>query len=261
MTNDTLKQETLVLFADNITNEISASDMRQYVENIWLKSEDKIYKINKFADLPTNNVRIFENSIVAILDEGLESGLYLSLSNQPIDKSELKLISGLPISTISDGDSIDTEHNKVILKPDSNGTLETLQVGDNGLQTIIYSDNGKEASINRGGTLYKLYHEGNLVGFGGIWKQNTTYKIGDLVSYEGKVYSCKIAHNSGTVMNFGNWFNITASEFDSSKLYLKGDIITAKTTQGTWDVLVAKANQTGPFISSNWDNQNDGGNF
>ena len=81
MTNNTTKNDILELFPDNATNDISAADMRVYIEAIFEK-EEKIIKIALVSDLAANT-NIYEGSLVVIYNDGDNSGLYLSIINQP----------------------------------------------------------------------------------------------------------------------------------------------------------------------------------
>ena len=82
MTNATTKDQIIALFQDNLDNEISASDMRVYIEAIFDTKEEIITKINTFDDLLANNTHIYEGSLVVIYS-GVDTGLYLSIINQP----------------------------------------------------------------------------------------------------------------------------------------------------------------------------------
>ncbi len=83
MTNNTIKDQIIALFQDNADNEISAADMRIYIEAIFNSKEEIITKIALETDLPSSNDNIYEGSLVIIYNDGETSGLYLSTTNQP----------------------------------------------------------------------------------------------------------------------------------------------------------------------------------
>lgn len=86
--SNTLKNTILALFQDNVDNEISAADMRTFIEAIFEK-EETIIKIATEADLVPNNTNIYEGTLVAIYNEPTNQGLWLSTVNQPTLISEL----------------------------------------------------------------------------------------------------------------------------------------------------------------------------
>lgn len=91
MTNNTTKNQVIALFPDNNNQEISAADMRSYVEAIFSDKETKIIKINSLNNLAFNNSEIYEGSFVAIWGDGNQNriGLYISKINQPVILSDL----------------------------------------------------------------------------------------------------------------------------------------------------------------------------
>lgn len=89
--NNIIKNQILALFPDNNNYEITAADMRTYVEAIFNSKEEIIIKIDKMVDLISNNSNIYKDSIVAVTkDDENQSGLYVSKKDQP--RSVLDLI-------------------------------------------------------------------------------------------------------------------------------------------------------------------------
>ncbi len=89
MTNNTLKNDILALFDDNHDNEISASDMRLYIEAIFDSKEELVVKVSSLGDLPSSNTNIFEGSLVVVYNDGDNTGLYLSKINQPVSLDDI----------------------------------------------------------------------------------------------------------------------------------------------------------------------------
>jgi len=91
MTNNTVKDSILTLFPDNNTNEISAADMRTYVEGVFADKEVKVSKINTLSNLAANNANIYEGTLVVVYRDNIVGniGLYISTVNQPTSSSEL----------------------------------------------------------------------------------------------------------------------------------------------------------------------------
>jgi len=99
-TNNFTKDDVLALFPDNANYEITAADMRQYVEAIFNDKEVVIVKIPTLSDLAFNNFSIYEGSLVVIYLDSDPSliGIYMSKINQPVIISDL-----IQLSTITGG--------------------------------------------------------------------------------------------------------------------------------------------------------------
>ena len=96
MTNNGTKDQILDLFPDNNEYEISARDMRTYIEAIFGDKEVQVIKIASASDIPFNNEHIYEGSLVVIYRGGdIETGLYISTINQPLDITQLIKVAGL----------------------------------------------------------------------------------------------------------------------------------------------------------------------
>jgi len=97
MSNNDLKDQILALFPDNNNYEITAADMRIYIEAIFGDKEVVIIKIRNLSDLPANNSNIYEGSLVVIYSDVNSDniGLYLSKVNQPTNPSDLIQLSNI----------------------------------------------------------------------------------------------------------------------------------------------------------------------
>ena len=62
--SNTLKDQILTLFPDNNNKEISAADMRIFVEAIFNNKEELVIKATDEADMKLKKANIFENSVV-----------------------------------------------------------------------------------------------------------------------------------------------------------------------------------------------------
>jgi len=89
--NNNLKDQVLALFPDNNNFEITAQDMRLYIEAIFGDKEVVIIKIKQMSDLAFNNSRIYEGSMVVIYNDANPDrvGIYLSKVNQPTVETDL----------------------------------------------------------------------------------------------------------------------------------------------------------------------------
>jgi len=90
--NNNTKQIILDLFIDNVTNDISASDMRSFINSSFDTKEEIIIKIDTLNNLSANNSNIYEGSLVIIWNDKPNNGVYLSVINQPLDINDLILI-------------------------------------------------------------------------------------------------------------------------------------------------------------------------
>ncbi len=145
--SNTLKDQILTLFPDNNNKEISAADMRIFVEAIFDNKEELVIKATDQADMKTQNAKIFENSVVLITHAGNESGVYVSRANQPISLLQLDKVADLaeggvvPSTGLSDF-MIEYVHNKSYLDAYfsySQGNISNMQLKENNV--VIYDVN------------------------------------------------------------------------------------------------------------------------
>ncbi len=90
-----LKDQILTLFPDNNTKEISASDMRIFVNTIFNSKEELVTKVETKEDIKDNNSTIFWNSVVIIWNSLEDNGVYLSKANNPISILQLEKIADI----------------------------------------------------------------------------------------------------------------------------------------------------------------------
>ena len=95
--NNTTRDEVLALFPDNTNYEITAEDLRTYVNAIFSDKEVVILKLLNLSMLGANNTHIYEGSLVVIYGDADTSkiGIYLSKINQPIGEPDLIQLSSL----------------------------------------------------------------------------------------------------------------------------------------------------------------------
>ena len=94
--NNIIKDQVLALFPDNNNYEITAEDMRTYVEAIFSSKEEVIMKIPTMNDLAANNTNIYKDSLVAVTDDNTnQSGIYVSNKDQPRSPADLTKLSFL----------------------------------------------------------------------------------------------------------------------------------------------------------------------
>lgn len=107
MTNNTKINNVLALFPDNADNEISAADMRTYVNTIFSDKETQIVKVDTVVNLSSKNSEIYEGSLVVIWNDVNSSriGVYISKVNQPTSITDL-----IQLSTIT-GEDVDGSIN------------------------------------------------------------------------------------------------------------------------------------------------------
>lgn len=97
--SNTLKDQILTLFPDNNTKEISAADMRIFVNSVFDNKEELVQKVETAADIKTNNAKIFWHSIVIIYNSIEDNGVYLSKANNPISILQLEKIADISSGT------------------------------------------------------------------------------------------------------------------------------------------------------------------
>ena len=93
--SNTLKDEILALFPDNLVQEISALDMRNYVHGIFDNKEELIVKVETAQDIKLNKLKIFEKSLISIYNDGPNNGLWMSTANNPIRLTQFIKIADL----------------------------------------------------------------------------------------------------------------------------------------------------------------------
>lgn len=118
--SNTLKDQILTLFPDNNNKEISAADMRIFVNAIFDNKEEIVIKAIDAADMRDQRAKIFESSVVLITHAGDESGVYVSRANNPISLLQLDKVADLAEGGIIPGSGlsdfmIEYIHNKAYL--------------------------------------------------------------------------------------------------------------------------------------------------
>jgi len=140
MANNIIKDITLDLFPDNVNGEITASDMRQFVNNIWW---DKERKINKYPTLNDaySDPYLFALDIFLITKELPDSknGIYVALINQPNNISEIVQVANL---TKNDVLEVQTYDEMIAIEADKGDICTVL---DNN-QTYVFD-----------GTIWKVF--------------------------------------------------------------------------------------------------------
>lgn len=105
--SNNLKNQILALFPDNNNKEISAADMRVFVNAVFDNKEEIVVKIPGAADIKLNKDRIFEKTIVIL--ESSDKGIWLSRVNNPISISQLTLIASLDGTPIFTGGNLNSD--------------------------------------------------------------------------------------------------------------------------------------------------------
>ena len=145
--SNTLKDQVLLLFPDNNNKEISAADMRIFVEAIFDNKEELVIKATDEADMKLKKANIFENSVVLITHSGEDNGVYVSRANNPISLLQLDRVADLAEGSIVPGSGlsdfmIEYQHNKSYLDADYsylNNNISNIKLKDG--VTNIYDIN------------------------------------------------------------------------------------------------------------------------
>jgi len=123
-----IKDETLNLFPDNTDGDITASDMRQYVENVW---KDKERKINKYPTLSEafQHPELYQLDIFLITKEPIQSknGIYVALINQPNNENEIVQVANLTKNEVLEVQTYDEMVSLNVNKGDICTVLENYQ--------------------------------------------------------------------------------------------------------------------------------------
>jgi hypothetical protein len=101
--NNIKKKQILNQFQDNEVGNITAGNLRNFINSIF---DDKEVIVKKFATLDAfeaspieDRQYIYEDSLVVISNStDLETGIYISLTNQPQSRSQLSQIANAVIS-------------------------------------------------------------------------------------------------------------------------------------------------------------------
>jgi len=101
--SNTLKDQILALFPDNNNREISALDMRTFVDAVFDSKEELVIKVPTAADIKIQKLKIFEKSIVIIEEETANNGVYVSNVNNPISINQLTKIADTFIGSPGSG--------------------------------------------------------------------------------------------------------------------------------------------------------------
>jgi hypothetical protein len=114
--NNIKKKQILNQFQDNEVGNITAENLRNFINSIF---DDKEVTIKKFATLDAfeaspieDRQDIYENSLVVISNStDIETGIYISLTNQPQTRDQLSQIANAVVSNeITNLTKTNTEH-------------------------------------------------------------------------------------------------------------------------------------------------------
>ena len=98
-----IKDIILDLFSDNTNGDITASDMRTFVDGVWADKERKINKYKLLNDAYNDN-NLYQLDIFIIVEEPLDSknGIYVSLINQPNNETEIAQVANLTKNDVTE---------------------------------------------------------------------------------------------------------------------------------------------------------------
>jgi len=166
-----IKDIILDLFSDNSNGDITASDMRQFVDGIW---EDKERKINKYKTLNNafQDTNLYQLDIFIIVEEIADSknGIYVSLINQPNNEADIAQVANL---TKNDVFEVQTYTDMLNISANK-GDICTV-IDD--VQTYIYNGNNWAYFLS-----YETIREGikdNIVSDDSLW---SSQKISDYIT-------------------------------------------------------------------------------
>ncbi len=149
-----IKQSTLNLFLDNVVDNITAADMREFVNNVWGDKENSIRKLNNLSNI-TAEVGIEQNDVI-VCTTGADEGLYIALVANPTVADLQKITS--QISEIPNGvdGQILSQQNGQLVWIDRGYTFQvvgTLPINDIMLErpqagiTYIAADSSTTATV------------------------------------------------------------------------------------------------------------------
>ncbi len=164
MTNNDTKNRVLELFPDNNKYDISALDLRTFVEAVFNDREVKVIKISSSLDIPFNSSEIYEGSLV-IIYRGISSdevGIYLSTVNQPTNINQLIRISSpstlnslINVENAGEGDVLILRNGIWVAEDNLNNIqnkieLERLfkEAENNYFKELVYDIDGNISQIN-----------------------------------------------------------------------------------------------------------------
>lgn len=167
-----LKEQVLNLFLDNLSGNISAADIRYFIEHIFNSKENLIRKANDSNDLIFVDYPIQENDLVVITEENnlnSRNGLYYSTKLNPLF-TDLELV------------SYDISINTILNNGDNNQILATV----NEALTWINQTQGYQIF----GTLYITeILELRPLTAGSVYIANNTDTLADIPGVVGDGYS------------------------------------------------------------------------
>jgi len=151
--SNTLKNTILELFPDNLNKEISAADMRVFVNAIFDNKEEIVIKAWDETEMKTLRDKIFEGSVVMITHSGEESGVYVSRANNPISLLQLDKVADLAEESIIPSSAMEDfmvryVHNKAYLNAEysyTNNNISNIKLNEGVAQiydiNFTYTDN------------------------------------------------------------------------------------------------------------------------
>ncbi len=108
-----IKQETLNLFLDNVVDNISAGDIREFIDNVWDDKENSIRKISNLQNI-TFEIGIEANDII-ICTSGPDEGIYVTSIANPSVSNLSKITSQISeLPTGQDGQILTFEEGVLV---------------------------------------------------------------------------------------------------------------------------------------------------
>ncbi len=78
-----IQNETTNLFLDNIVGNITADDLRSFVDNVWIDKENPIHKITNLSDIETVELGKIDKDDTILCTQGTDEGVYIALVKNP----------------------------------------------------------------------------------------------------------------------------------------------------------------------------------
>lgn len=149
-----------------------------------------------------------------------------------------------------------TDNQSYISSPASNNSLHIQNLANptnnNDAANKQYVDNADTVISNRITSIETSLANGNIVNYVGVYNSNTTYKIGQCVTYNDKWYVSKINDNVGNQPNTSptQWELLSAPTIDLNAYLTKSDASTTYETIANVATLTTKVNTNEQNIST-----------
>ena len=225
---DTNKIDPLVTRVNNIENKyVKKDESNTFTQTNTFTNQTNFQRKIEFRNPTTNNGAYLDN-----FDYYNENYTAFKLVKGSTNMLQIEVNNNNNNATISTPNKINGLHINNLANPTN---------GDNATNKT-YVDNLNNAVVSRVTNIETSLANGNIVNYVGVYDQNTTYKIGQCVTYQDKWYVSKINSNTNNTPSSSSqqWELLSAPTIDLNAYLTKTDASSTYETIANVNALTTK---------------------